>query len=312
MDGDAACTLDDSHTLQRSECTSMLAHTSPSIGSVAIGPSLRKSQVKTMAGTSFDDLDLEDIVDPFMLSPRIPYPPTSVKYLSEAQGARDRVRGRKNIAQSSAHARSRSLGTLTDTWPSLPPQAELPPIPLGRNGSRDSQMPSVASRPDLKGGVGLLGKQYAFMAATQYEATPSGVVKVSDAHLSTSFLSTRYSTIESQSSEPSEDDASQVFHTAPVSPAGKPDLPTPSTSAGEAAACRPYKHARQSSSTSTLRMRLAKPLFRRPHPHDADISSDSGEESEPLATPTDPISRHSRHKRGSSFFKVLDKLKSGI
>lgn len=246
--------------------------------------------------TSFDDLNLEDIVDPYMLSPRIPYPACAgASPASASQTSR-----RSPPDKPSLHIRSRSLGSVLAPWPTSPPQSPLPPVP---------STPSIDCRPNPEGHkVRSANDTSSLLTITATTRDRRHLAGTSPA----SFLSVTSSTDSQSSVQSAEDDSSALFHTAPVSPASltcsdshvaPPEAKTPRP--------RPYRHVRQSSSTSTIRTRIVNPLFRRGQSQDLDgfsAFSDSDEDSDQLATPTDTLPR-TRHKRTSSWFKIIDRLK---
>lgn len=247
--------------------------------------------------TSFDDLDLEDIVDPYMLSPRIPYPTCA----GESPPPASQRSRRSPPDKPSLHIRSRSLGSVLAPWPTSPPQSPLPPVP---------STPSIDSRPISErhkvGSTNGTSSLLTITATTSHRRQYAGTSPAS-------FLSVTSSTDSQSSGQSAEDDSSALFHTAPVSPASltcadshvaPPEAKTPRL--------RPYSHVRQSSSTSTIRTRIVNPLFRRGQSQDLDgfsAFSDSDEDSDQLATPTDPPPSRTRHKRTSSLFKIIDRLK---
>lgn len=252
-------------------------------------------------GISFDDLDLEDIVDPFLLSPRLPYP-ASTPSLTPPTRSR---RARQTHAKHGMHIRSRSLGSVLASWPTSPPHTELPPVPPSQLAAPEE--PLVQSLPGpQQPHLHHQEKRMSLLSVNieiQHDMARTGVSP-------SSFLSTTDSNTDSSFSAPSEeDDSSTAFHTAPVSPVSLCDPKKECVATNHASPHRPYKHMRQSSSTSTIRMRLVKPLFRRGGSGETDISSDSDEEGEALPTPTDTLPSKIRHKRGSSFFKIIDRLK---
>lgn len=246
-------------------------------------------------GTSFDDLDLQDIVDPFLLSPRLPYPSPSYQNPISPEVSLAYCRSVGNPSQPVLHLRSRSLGSVVTASPHTPPRIKLPPIPIQGGGASEDNFDagSILADSTLSPNGVISGE------VTSSIPSDSGVTP-------TSFLSTGHSSTESRGSVTSEDDISQKYHTAPASPVGVLDSSDFAETRGKPSTLRLSGHRRQSSSTSTIRLFFKRGL----HP-DSD-NSDSETDSDVVATPTDPLPKPLRLKRRSSLFKVLDRLKSGM
>lgn len=268
-------------------------------------PALDAEEI-TRPATSFDDLDIGEIVDPMLLAPTLPYPPLAAQRLVHTcTQSNDHANTQSILPDTRLHSRSKSVGALAAALPRSPPLKKLPPIPSngltsefiipdGNHDASDLAQKSSTYR--------LSGDQ--FSRAETKPDSPKGVHgQMQLARTPESFLSMGESTLGCGSSATSEEEASQSYHTAPVSPTSVHSAmvalrPRPIP-------VRPHRHTRQSSSTSTLKM-----FFKRGRTEDVDNASDSETDSDALPTPTDSAPRQFRHKRGASFFKVLDRLKS--
>ncbi|KAK9898781.1 hypothetical protein P389DRAFT_167331 [Cystobasidium minutum MCA 4210] len=252
--------------------------------------------------TSFDELELQQIVDPDMLSPRIPYPPGAIRLPDKVPALALRNDRLESVAKPNLHVRSRSLGSILAPWPSSPPRSPLPPVPPARATDCEETRSEAQRHPfAAERAVGPLfnvptPKQHIY---PETGTSPGSFISVS-------------STTDSHGSDLSAD--GDAFYTAPVSPASFTFSSKPmhvseyGTRVGQ---LRQHGHTRQSSSTSTIRTPPVNPFFQRENAEEISTFSDSDEESDVLATPTDPLPARSKHKRTGSFFKIIDRLKYG-
>lgn len=254
--------------------------------------------IKITHATSFDDLDLGEIVDPVLLSPHLPYRTAPQQLTHTSISHSHRVKPLPTLPQTTLHVRSKSLGKIVTAVPGSPPRMGLPPVPtIDRAEVQGPFECSPASQLAETGETRGASDGYFWNATTK--------LKSLEAQPPASFLSLGESTIGSEGSVASEEDASQMYHTAPVSPSSMRSGIAALKLQAKPVPLRPSRHTRQSSSTSTLKM-----LFKRNPSQDMDNVSDSETDSDALPTPTDTMPRPFRHKRGSSFFKVLDRLRS--
>jgi hypothetical protein len=248
---------------------------------------------------SCEHLTFEDIVDPFLLSPRTPYPAVNTQSAVQTEYLAKQTSKGFLLPMHTSHLRARSLGDID--WRTSPPRTPLPSTPVDISNMQQKSLLAITAHIQV-GSTSTIPPSLAGSSTSTMSAFRESLSDSSFLHLDGS--TTLQSTWSATTSEG--DDESMLFHTAPGSPTecARFDIPK-----RQRRKLSKIPFGRHSSSTSTIRARL-QPLFRRGVIQEKDSSSDTEEDRDEISTPVQSDIPRRKHKRGSSWLKVLDKLKS--